>query len=70
MNDAASKSGSGATRRDFIKGVVMTSGAVALGLEAAQAPAVQASGENPKRLSKGYEETQHVRDYYRSARTI
>ena len=73
MNDTAIKRGGegGATRRDFLKGVVITGGAAALGLGAAPAPAVQgdAAGSDP-RAPSGYRETRHVRDYYRSARMI
>ena len=52
-------------RRAFLKGVATASGAAALaaGGQASAAAPGQAPG-----TSKGYQETGHVRDYYKSAR--
>lgn len=58
------------SRREFLKGAAATGGAVAI---------VAATGQNvmaeeaetlavPKK-SKGYQETQHIRDYYNSTRS-
>ena len=58
------------SRREFLKGAAATGGAVAI---------VAATGQNviadevetvvaPEK-SKGYQETQHVRDYYNSTRS-
>lgn len=61
-----------ATRRGFLKGMAAAGGAAALGVwsgstaaNTAQTPAAQEASPEPK----GYRVTQHVRDYYRVARS-
>ena len=48
-------------RRDFLKGIAAAGGATAL-------TAVFASRLEPA-VSRGYHETDHIRDYYRTLRT-
>ncbi|WP_281628690.1 transcriptional initiation protein Tat [Vibrio sp. St2] len=52
------------SRRDLLKGLTTAAvaGAVVAGTTAAAAEAVQPEKETAK--SKGYRETQHIRDYY------
>lgn len=59
-------------RREFLKGMAVAGGAVALGTwsagsaaDTAQTPAAQGATPEPK----GYRVTQHIRDYYRVARS-
>lgn len=61
-----------ATRREFLKSMAAAGGAAALGTwsagaaaDTAQTPAVQGASAEPK----GYRVTQHIRDYYRVARS-
>ncbi len=58
-------------RRRFLRGLVAaTSGAAALGVAARSGTAVAAAPEANTEShdeSKGYRETQHIRDYYRTA---
>lgn len=61
-----------ATRREFLKGVAAAGGAAALGAwstgavaDTERTPAVQGASPEPK----GYRVTQHIRDYYRVARS-
>lgn len=60
---------SGQSRRDFLKGAAVAGGAVAV--VAATGSQVMAAAEvdttEKKVTSSGYRETQHIRDYYRSA---
>lgn len=61
-------------RRSFLKGVVAAGGATALtSLFASRLVADDAGGTAaPKRkvmASRGYHETDHIRDYYRTLRT-
>lgn len=63
------KEKSNKSRREFLKGAVATGGAVAI-VAATGQNAIAAEAEvvaGPKK-SKGYEETQHIRDYYNSTR--
>ena len=56
------------TRRAFLKGAAVTTAAVGTGAVAGTAAA--SSDAEPKRAQKqGYRETDHVREYYRLART-
>lgn len=57
-------------RREFLKGVTATSGAVAIGITTGEvwaAPAVQT--EEVASGNKGYRLTAHIRDYYASTRS-
>lgn len=54
-------------RRSFLKGAAVTTVAVGGGALAANAVADQPQ-EEVVELKKGYQETDHVRDYYRLAR--
>jgi len=58
------------SRRDFLKGAAATGGAVAIVAATGQAAVAEQTEvtAEPKK-SKGYQETQHVRDYYNSARS-
>lgn len=57
-------------RREFLKDAAAVGGAVALGMATGEATAsVVAPAEVKKTGAKGYHETQHVRDYYKSARS-
>ena len=64
-------------RRTFLKGAAIAGGAAALtaasatGLveSAAKAPPAAAPATADKTASKGYHETQHIKDYYRILRS-
>ena len=56
-------------RREFLKDAAAVGGAVALGVTATEAAASVVPAEEKKTGAKGYHETQHVRDYYKSARS-
>lgn len=60
------------SRRQFLKGMVMTSGAATLGTLLLQVQADDAreevQGPESASPSKGYRLTRHIRDYYRTAR--
>lgn len=68
----AGENGLRATRREFLKGMAAAGGAAALGTwsagTAADTEQVSATRESPSE-SKGYRVTQHIRDYYRVARS-
>jgi hypothetical protein len=59
-------------RRGFLKGLLVTGGAAALAGSAADAASVGLEdptlAEAPRTGPEGYRETEHIRDYYRSAR--
>jgi hypothetical protein len=59
------------SRREFLKGALITGGVVAVGLAAREvvaAPkAMPASAETPPE-SKGYRVTEHIQEYYKTAR--
>ena len=58
-------------RREFLKGALLTGGAVAVGLAAgevvAEPKATPASAEALPE-SKGYRVTEHIQEYYKTAR--
>lgn len=54
-------------RRSFLKGAAVTTVAASSGALAANAVAGQEAKADPV-TQKGYQETDHVRDYYRLAR--
>ncbi|MFL6648089.1 MAG: twin-arginine translocation signal domain-containing protein [Sulfurifustis sp.] len=58
-------------RREFLKGALAGSGAAvlaAVGGNAAAAPVPKQDAiPKPKQESQGYRETEHVRDYYKTA---
>ena len=60
------------SRREFLKGTVAAGGAAAV-VAATGSSAVMAADEtvtvNPGKKVKGYQETQHIRDYYDSLRS-
>ena len=64
-----------ADRRMFLKGAVAAGGAAALTVVSASGPADtdteknQAPGAVDKTTSKGYHETQHIKDFYRTLKT-
>ena len=64
-----------ADRRMFLKGAAIAGGAAALtavsatGLVAADAENERLPDATDKTASKGYHETQHIKDYYRSLRS-
>lgn len=58
-------------RRRFLKGLVAGSGAAALAASvpgAADATMAEPVEESVQARPEGYRETEHIRDYYRSAR--
>ncbi|MGB5706836.1 MAG: twin-arginine translocation signal domain-containing protein [Arenicellales bacterium] len=55
-------------RRSFLKGAAITTAAVGSGALAAEALAEQTDPENTKAVSQGYQESDHVKEYYRLAR--
>ena len=55
-------------RRSFIKGAAVATAAVGSGALAANALAEDTSTDTKKPQKMGYQETDHVRDYYRLAR--
>ncbi len=63
-----------ADRRMFLKGAVAVGGAAALTAVSASGPGDTDTEKNSapdvadKKTSKGYHETQHIKDYYRSLR--
>jgi hypothetical protein len=61
------------SRRDFLRGTVTTGAAAAVVTALPQAavaePTEEVQAKDPKRGSKGYQVTQHVIDYYKSARS-
>lgn len=65
MSDTTTHTGrdGGASRRDFLKGVVITGGAAALGLGSAPVTAERAGADQSRPGPKGYQDTPHVRDY-------
>lgn len=64
-----------AGRRDFLKGVAAAGGATALTavfasrLVADDTPGTAARKAREPTVSRGYHETDHIRDYYRTLRT-
>lgn len=56
-------------RREFLKDAAAVGGAVALGVATGEASASITPAEVKKTGARGYHETQHVRDYYKSARS-
>ena len=68
------QAGPAGNRRSFLKGVVAAGGATALtGLFASRLVADDTSGtaapKSKVMASRGYHETDHIRDYYRTLRT-
>jgi len=55
-------------RRSFLKGAAVTTAAVGAGAITTNALAEEVTAENKKTQKLGYQETDHVRDYYRLAR--
>lgn len=60
------------SRREFLKGAVAAGGAAAVVVSTGSTAAI--ASEEVKTVSKsnkakGYQETQHIRDYYNSARS-
>jgi len=55
-------------RRSFLKGAAITTAAVGSGALAAEALAEQTDAENTEAVSQGYQESDHVKEYYRLAR--
>jgi len=55
-------------RRTFLKGAAVTTAAVGSGAITANALAEDVTKENKKPQKVGYQETDHVREYYRLAR--
>jgi nitrous oxide reductase len=67
MNDKRNEA-----RREFLKGMLIGSGAAVVAIAsggAAAAPKVKETraAEQPKAASQGYQETPHVLDYYKTA---
>jgi len=65
--DGAGKKG----RREFLKGALMTGGAVAVGLVAGEAVAASNAAPTPAETlpeSKGYRVTNHIQEYYKTVR--
>ncbi|MDH5361105.1 MAG: twin-arginine translocation signal domain-containing protein [Gammaproteobacteria bacterium] len=56
-------------RREFLKDAAAVGGAVALGMATGEAAASVTPVAVKKTGDQGYHETQHVRDYYKSARS-
>lgn len=60
------------TRRGFLKGILFGSGAAAVAIASGRATAApQARGgpaATPQAEVRGYQETPHVQDYYKTAR--
>lgn len=58
-------------RRDFLKGMLLGSGAAAVAIASGGAMAAPEATEAPapqtKARPKGYQETAHVREYYKTA---
>lgn len=60
------------SRREFLKGAVATGGAAAIVVSTGSTAAIaseKVAEANPLKKEKGYRETQHIRDYYNSARS-
>ena len=60
------------SRREFLKGAVAAGGAAAVVVSTGSTAAItseKVAVANPIEKEKGYQETQHVRDYYNSARS-
>ncbi len=60
------------SRREFLKGAVAAGGAAAVVVSAGSTAAItseKVAVANPIEKEKGYRETQHIRDYYNSARS-
>lgn len=56
------------SRRNFLLTVGASGAATAAALVANRAPAPVAAPGKSKRATQGYAETQHIRDYYRTAK--
>lgn len=56
------------SRRNFLLTVGAGGAATAAAIVAKNAPAPAAAPDKSKRATKGYAESQHVRDYYRTAK--
>jgi len=59
------------SRRQFLKSALMTGGVVAVGLvagEAVAAPKAAPAGAETLPASKGYRVTEHIQEYYKTAR--
>lgn len=72
MSDTGSDGAGKTSRRGFLKGVMVVGGVAALGALARNAvadaqPEPAAPASTPE--AKGYHVTQHIRDYYRTARS-
>lgn len=60
------------SRREFLKGAVAASGAAAVVVSTGSTAAITSEKvveANSVKKEKGYRETQHVQDYYNSARS-
>ncbi len=55
-------------RRSFLKGAAVAGTAMGAGLISKETLAESATEQPQKSASKGYRETDHIREYYRSAR--
>jgi len=60
------------SRREFLKGAVAAGGAAAVVVSTGSTAAItseKVAVANPIEQEKGYRETQHIRDYYNTARS-
>jgi len=55
-------------RRSFLKGVVVTGAAASSGVLTAESMAESTTDSPPLTDQKGYRETDHIREYYKTAR--
>ncbi len=55
-------------RREFLKTLTVAGGAAAVAATGSVSAATEEVTEKEETESKGYRETQHIRDYYKSAR--
>jgi hypothetical protein len=55
-------------RRSFLKGAAITTAAVGSGALAGEALAERTDADKPPVTTQGYQESEHVKDYYRLAR--
>lgn len=63
-----SRQGEVSGRRSFLKGAAITTAAVGSGALAADALADKADAEKNPATKQGYQESEHVKEYYRLAR--
>lgn len=68
-SESKTKFQSDKSRREFLKGAVVVGAAAAVAVSGQSAMAADdTETSSVNKAQKGYEETQHVRDYYNSAR--